>query len=69
MDTDRPAGMRLVAWTPADFGNRLNDVIEVYGQAMSYDVTLLSARRGYMAIARTPTGLPGGSHRRRPAGG
>lgn len=49
MDTDRPAGMRLVAWTPADFGNRLDDVIEVYGQAMSYDVALLSARRGYMA--------------------
>ena len=45
MDTERPAGMRLVAWTPADFGNRLDDVIEVYGQAMSYDVALLSADR------------------------
>ena len=49
MDTRRPAGMRLVAWTPADFTNRLDDVIEVYGDAMSYEVALLSARRGYMA--------------------
>src|SRR5215475_7222130 len=41
--------MRLVAWTPADFANRLDDVIQVYGEAMGYNVTLLSARRGYMA--------------------
>ena len=47
--TDRPSGIRLVAWTPADFANRLTDVIEVYGQAMAYDVGLLDARRGYMA--------------------
>ena len=38
-----------MAWTPTDFANRLADVIEVYGQAMAYDVGLLDARRGYMA--------------------
>ena len=33
----------------ADFTHRLDDVIEVYGQAMSYNAALLSSRRGYMA--------------------
>jgi ribosomal protein S18 acetylase RimI-like enzyme len=41
--------MRLVAWTPDDLTRRLNDVIDVYGQAMGYPPALLEARRGYIA--------------------
>jgi len=41
--------MRLVAWRPEDFLNRLGDVIEVYGQAMNYGPRMLDSRRGYMA--------------------
>jgi ribosomal protein S18 acetylase RimI-like enzyme len=41
--------MRLVAWTPDDLARRLDDVIEVYGQAMGYPPTLTTARRGYVA--------------------
>jgi ribosomal protein S18 acetylase RimI-like enzyme len=41
--------MRLVAWTPDDLARRLDDVIEVYGQAMGYPADLLEARRGYIA--------------------
>ncbi len=41
--------MRLVAWTPEDLGRRLDDVIDVYGQAMGYPSDLLEARRGYIA--------------------
>jgi GNAT superfamily N-acetyltransferase len=41
--------MRLVAWTPDDVTRRLDDVIDVYGQAMGYPAQLLEARRGYIA--------------------
>jgi ribosomal protein S18 acetylase RimI-like enzyme len=41
--------MRLVAWTGADMSRRLNDVIEVYGQAMGYSTAMLESRRGYIA--------------------
>ncbi len=41
--------MRLVAWTPDDMARRLDDVIEVYGQAMGYPPELTTARRGYVA--------------------
>lgn len=41
--------MRLVAWAPDDLARRLDDVIEVYGQAMGYPPTLTTARRGYVA--------------------
>jgi ribosomal protein S18 acetylase RimI-like enzyme len=41
--------MRLVAWTPDDLARRLDDVIEVYGQAMGYPPELTAARRGYVA--------------------
>jgi ribosomal protein S18 acetylase RimI-like enzyme len=42
--------MRLVAWRPEDFLNRLDDVIDVYGQAMNYGPKMLESRRGYMAM-------------------
>lgn len=41
--------MRLVAWTGADMSRRLNDVIEVYGEAMGYSAAMLESRRGYVA--------------------
>lgn len=41
--------MRLVAWTGADMAQRLDDVIEVYGQAMGYSPAMLESRRGYVA--------------------
>lgn len=41
--------MRLVAWPPEMLARRLDDVIEVYGQAMGYSAALLEARRGYVA--------------------
>jgi ribosomal protein S18 acetylase RimI-like enzyme len=41
--------MRLVAWTAADMARRLDDVIEVYGQAMGYSASMLESRRGYVA--------------------
>jgi ribosomal protein S18 acetylase RimI-like enzyme len=41
--------LRLVAWAPTDLAARLDDVIEVYGQAMGYDNRMLDARRGYIA--------------------
>ncbi len=37
-----------MAWTPEDLVHRLNDVIEVYGQAMGYPPDLLESRRGYI---------------------
>jgi ribosomal protein S18 acetylase RimI-like enzyme len=43
------AGVRLVAWQPEDLTRRLDDVIQVYGQAMGYPADLLEARRGYIA--------------------
>jgi ribosomal protein S18 acetylase RimI-like enzyme len=47
--TDRRTGVKLVSWTSADLATRLDDVIEVYGQAMGYDTAMLQARRGYVA--------------------
>jgi ribosomal protein S18 acetylase RimI-like enzyme len=41
--------MRLVSWTPGDLVHRLDDVIEVYGQAMGYPAELTRARAGYVA--------------------
>ncbi|HEY1487109.1 MAG TPA: GNAT family N-acetyltransferase [Micromonosporaceae bacterium] len=41
--------MRLVAWRADDFLHRLDDVVEVYGQAMNYGPAMLDSRRGYMA--------------------
>jgi len=41
--------MRLVPWSANDLGRRLDDVVEVYGQAMGYQGELLEARRGYIA--------------------
>ena len=41
--------MRLVIWKPADLAHRLDDVLEVYGQAMGYSSDLLETRRGYLA--------------------
>ena len=49
------AGVRLVAWQPEHLTRRLDEVIEVYGQAMGYPADLLEARRGYIAgHARRP---------------
>jgi GNAT superfamily N-acetyltransferase len=41
--------VRLVAWRPDDFLHRIDDVVEVYGQAMNYGRVMLESRRGYMA--------------------
>ena len=46
--------MRLVPWQPDDLLRRLDDVVEVYGEAMGYKAELLQTRRGYI-----------GSHARR----
>jgi GNAT superfamily N-acetyltransferase len=40
--------VRTVEWTPADLTRRLDDVVEVYGEAMGYAPELLATRRGYM---------------------
>lgn len=40
--------MRIVPWTPHDLTRRLDDVVNVYGQAMGYPADLLVTRRGYM---------------------
>jgi GNAT superfamily N-acetyltransferase len=48
--------MRLVPWTPDDLSRRLDDVVEVYGEAMGYRPELLHSRRGYIA---THTRRPG----------
>ena len=39
----------LVIWGPGDLLHRLDDVIDVYGQAMGYSTDLLLSRRSYMA--------------------
>jgi ribosomal protein S18 acetylase RimI-like enzyme len=39
---------RVVAWSPAELTNRLDDVIAVYGLAMGYPQDLLTTRKGYM---------------------
>lgn len=49
MEQGAAVRMRLVAWTPADLVHRLDDVLDVYGQAMGYSPELLEARRGYIA--------------------
>lgn len=41
--------MKLIAWNSADLAARLDDVIEVYGEAMGYDAGMLAARHGYIA--------------------
>ncbi len=41
--------MRLVPWQPDDLARRLDDVIDVYGEAMGYRAELLQTRRGYVA--------------------
>jgi GNAT superfamily N-acetyltransferase len=41
--------MKLVEWGPDDFLRRLDDVVDVYGQAMDYGPAMLRSRRGYMA--------------------
>jgi ribosomal protein S18 acetylase RimI-like enzyme len=41
--------MRIVPWTPHDLTRRIDDVIDVYGQAMGYAPEILTARRGYVA--------------------
>jgi GNAT superfamily N-acetyltransferase len=40
---------RLVIWGPGDLLHRLDEVINVYGQAMGYSTDLLMSRRSYMA--------------------
>jgi GNAT superfamily N-acetyltransferase len=40
--------MRLVSWTPDDLHRRLDDVLAVFGEAMSYDAAALRVRRGYI---------------------
>ncbi|MBX6749206.1 MAG: GNAT family N-acetyltransferase [Micromonosporaceae bacterium] len=44
-----PEHESLVIWGPGDLVHRLDDVIEVYGQAMGYSPDLLLSRRSYMA--------------------
>jgi GNAT superfamily N-acetyltransferase len=41
--------MRLVPWKPDDLARRLDDVIEVYGDAMGYRPEVLATRRGYIS--------------------
>jgi len=41
--------VRIVPWTSHDLTLRLDDVINVYGQAMGYPAEMLTTRRGYMA--------------------
>jgi GNAT superfamily N-acetyltransferase len=40
--------MRIVYWTPEDLGRRIEDVLGVFGEAMSYDAAALQIRRGYI---------------------
>lgn len=41
--------MRLVSWSPDDLHRRIDDVLAVFGEAMSYDAPALRVRRGYIA--------------------
>lgn len=41
--------MRVVRWTADDLARRIDEVLEVFGQAMSYDRRALEVRRGYIA--------------------
>ena len=40
--------MRLVRWTPDDLSRRMDEVLAVFGEAMSYDSQALEIRRGYI---------------------
>jgi ribosomal protein S18 acetylase RimI-like enzyme len=40
--------MRLVRWTAQDLANRMDEVLAVFGEAMSYDKQALEVRRGYI---------------------
>jgi GNAT superfamily N-acetyltransferase len=42
------AATQVVVWGPAELTYRLDDVINVYGQAMGYSTDLLLTRRNYM---------------------
>ncbi|GAA1603503.1 GNAT family N-acetyltransferase [Catellatospora bangladeshensis] len=41
--------MRLVPWTPDDLARRMDDVLSVFGEAMSYQPPALAVRRGYIS--------------------
>ncbi|MBT8224070.1 MAG: GNAT family N-acetyltransferase [Dactylosporangium sp.] len=41
--------MRLVHWCAADLLHHMDDVLDVYGEAMGYSPDLLQTRRGYIA--------------------
>jgi ribosomal protein S18 acetylase RimI-like enzyme len=41
--------VKLVAWRSDEMTRRLDEVIEVYGQAMGYPADTLGGRRGYIA--------------------
>ncbi|WP_117215669.1 GNAT family N-acetyltransferase [Allorhizocola rhizosphaerae] len=41
--------MTLVRWTPEDLARRIDDALEVFGEAMSYEQQALQVRRGYIA--------------------
>jgi len=45
----RELATRIVPWGAKDLTRRLDDVIDVYGQAMGYSEDLLATRRGYIA--------------------
>jgi|KBSSwiStaDraftv2_1062776.scaffolds.fasta_scaffold71315_4 GNAT superfamily N-acetyltransferase len=40
--------MTLVRWHPDDLARRMDEVLEVFGEAMSYDKRALEVRRGYI---------------------
>ncbi|GIH04975.1 acetyltransferase [Rhizocola hellebori] len=40
--------MRLVSWTAQDLARRMDEVLAVFGEAMSYDKQALEVRRGYI---------------------
>lgn len=40
--------MRVVRWTPDDLARRIDEVLTVFGEAMSYDALALEVRRGYI---------------------
>lgn len=41
--------MTLVQWARDDLARRIDEVLEVFGEAMSYDETALQVRRGYIS--------------------
>ncbi len=40
--------MRLVSWTAQELAQRMDEVLAVFGEAMSYDRQALEVRRGYI---------------------